>query len=205
MRLFALVAAMLAAFTTAHAQTEAAHVYKLGDVIPESTTFADYQGKTRTLGEFRGKPLVLEWTNYGCPFVQKHYTSGNMQKLQAAYTARGVAWVSVISSAPGKQGYYATADAPAAAAKMTFKGTTVALDPTGKLGRAFGAETSPHIFIITADGKLAYRGAIDSVPSFSTDDIAGATNYAAQALDEIAAGKPVTIAQTNPYGCSIKY
>lgn len=189
---------------TMAAQAHAA-AYKLGDTIPASLTFTSADGKVHTFGEYRGHPLVLEWTNNGCPFVRKHYHSGNMQKLQAAATADGAAWVAVISSAPGKQGYITAAQAPAELKRMGFRGTTLALDPEGKLGRAFGAEASPHMFVIDAAGKLAYRGAIDSIPSFDEADIAKADNYVTAALADLAAGKPVATPQTNPYGCSIKY
>jgi len=202
-RLLIAAIAVVATLTgNAHA---AAMQYKIGDTIPAKLSFTDYHGKTHTIGEYRGHPLVLEWTNYGCPFTQKHYNSGNMPKLQKTYTAKGVTWVSVISSAPGSQGYLTTAEAPAAAKRMGFAGTTIALDPAGTLGRAFGAQTTPDMFIMDANGTLVYRGAIDSIPSFDPDDIAKADNYVADALNALLAGKPVTVAETVSYGCSVKY
>lgn len=202
LRLAATIVALIAATVAgAHAVTP----YKVGDAVPANLSFTGSDGKTHTMGEYRGHPLVLEWTNYGCPFTQKHYFSGNMQKLQKTYTAKGVAWVSVISSAPGKQGYLTQAGAPAAVKRMGFAGTAVALDPHGTLGLAFGAQTTPDMVIINGEGKLAYRGAIDSIPSFSQDDIAKADNYVADALNALLAGKPVAVPQTEPYGCSIKY
>jgi len=198
----ALAAVFGLAATAAHAQTAA---YKLGDTVPATLAFTDAEGATHTLGEYRGKPVVLEWTNAGCPFVRKHYDSGNMQQLQKSAAAKGAAWVSVISSAPGKQGYLKAAEAPAAVAQSGFAGTAVALDPSGTLGKAFGAETTPHMFVLDATGKLVYRGAIDSIPSFNREDIAKADNYVAAALADVLAGKPVTTPQTRPYGCSVKY
>lgn len=197
---FLAVAGMSAAFTAAYAAP-----YRLGDTIPAETQLTDQNGKTHKAGDYRGKPVVLEWTNYGCPFVQKHYGSGNMQKLQEAYTGKGVTWLSVISSAPGKQGYLTQADAPAAVAKAGFRGTAVVLDSSGTLGKAFGAETTPHMYVLDATGKLVYMGAIDNFPSFNREDVAKAENYVSKALDELLAGQKVSTPQTNPYGCSVKY
>lgn len=200
-----LIIAVILAFgltAAANAQTAA---YKIGDTIPQSLTFTDSSGKVHTFGAYRGHPLVLEWTNHGCPFTRKHYDSGNMQKLQGDAVANGTAWVTVISSAPGKQGYVAPADAAAEIKNMGIKSTALALDPEGKLGRAFGAETTPDMFVLDSTGKLVYRGAIDSIPSFDQDDIAKADNYVTKALGDLAAGKPVSTPQTNPYGCSVKY
>lgn len=184
-----------------HAQT----TFKLGDTIPENIPLTLANGEKTTLGAYRGQPTVLEWTNYQCPFVQKHYSSGNMQNLQATYTAKGVKWLSVISSAEGKQGYLNPKTAATDVSKANFKGTAVALDPTGTLGKQFGAETTPHMYILNAEGELVYMGAIDSIPSFNKDDITKAENYVTKALDEILAGKPVTTTQTRSYGCSVKY
>jgi hypothetical protein len=199
LRLFALV------FALATASAHAAGPFKVGDILPADIKATDQNGKTHTLGEARGHPLVLEWINYGCPFSRKHYDSGNMQNLQAKYTAKGVVWFSVISSAPGKQGYLSPAEAPAAVAKEGFKGTAVLLDPTGTLGRQFGATTTPDMVVIDAQGKVIYMGAIDDIPSFSIDDIARADNYVADALDATLADQPVKVAETKPYGCSVKY
>lgn len=188
--------------TAAHAQETP---YKLGTTIPASLTFTDQNGKVHTFSEFRGKPVVLEWTNPGCPFVRKHYDSGNMQKVQAESVAKGATWIAVFSSAPGKQGYLDPKTAAATVQKTGFKGTFAAEDGAGTLGKAFGAETSPHMFVLDGSGKLVYMGAIDNIPSFSADDIAKADNYVTKALDETLAGKPVTTAQTKSYGCSVKY
>ncbi len=203
-RIFGIIAtAMLALGATAATAQE--QTLKVGDTVPAGLSFTDHMGKSHTFAEYRGHPVVLEWTNPGCPFVKKHYDSGNMQKLQADYTAKGVTWFAVNSAAEGKQGYASLKDAPEAVAKTGFKGTAWILDPKGTLGKTFGAETTPHMFVIDKDGKLAYAGAIDSIPSFSKEDISKADNYVAQALDALAAGKPVATASTRSYGCSVKY
>jgi peroxiredoxin len=165
----------------------------------------DSKGGTQSLGSFAGKLVVLEWVNPDCPFVKKHYGSGNMQKLQKAYTSRGVAWLTVNSSAPGKQGHLEAATAEAFVEDKGASPTALLLDPQGKVGRAYGAKTTPHMFVIDASGKLIYNGAIDDNPSADPADVATATNYVRAALDEALSGKPVTTAATQPYGCSVKY
>jgi peroxiredoxin len=168
-------------------------------------TVTDASGKTRSLAEFAGKVVVLEWWNHQCPFVGKHYGSGNMQKLQKEWTANGVVWLTVSSSGPGQQGYV---DPTAAAALMKEKGgapTAVLLDHDGKVGRAYGAKTTPHMFVVDAKGRVAYAGGIDDKPSTDQADIATATNHVAAALAEVLAGQPVTIASNQPYGCGVKY
>ncbi len=197
----AMGAALLSA-ALANAQTSP---FKLGATVPESLTFTDTSGNVRTFGEFRGKPVVLEWTNPECPFVVKHYASGNMQKRQTEATSAGTVWVTVNSGAAGKQGHLAPATAAAEAEKLGYKSSVVVPDAEGKLGRAFGAETTPHMFILNPTGKLVYMGAIDSIPSFDAKDIAKADNYVSLALAEVKAGKSVTTAQTKSYGCSVKY
>jgi hypothetical protein len=202
-----LTTAAFAMFFTATALVSHAQEvpYKLGATIPASVTLTDQSGKVHTMSEFRGKPVVLEWTNPGCPFVQKHYRSGNMQKTQAYAIGKGAAWIAVNSSAPGNQGYLDPKTAAADVAKTGFKGTLTALDAEGKLGHAFGAQSTPHMYILDASGKLVYMGAMDSIPSFAEEDIAKATNYVTTALDELTAGKPIATPQTRAYGCSIKY
>jgi peroxiredoxin len=165
----------------------------------------DSYGKTRTLAEFAGKPVVLEWTNDGCPFTRKHYDSGNMQRLQKEARAQGAAWLTVISSAPGKQGY---ADAARANDLTKARGaapTAVLLDPTGALGHLYGAKTTPHMFVIGGAGRVIYQGAIDDRATPSKADIPGAKNYVRLALADMKAGRPVAVASTRPYGCSVKY
>jgi peroxiredoxin len=166
---------------------------------------SDTNGKTVSLADFKGKFVVLEWVNFDCPFVGKHYGSGNMQKLQKAYTAKGVTWVSINSSAPGKEGHV---DAAAANTLVKQKGaapTEFLLDGPGAAGRAYGAKTTPHMFVIDPKGVLLYNGAIDDRPSTDQSDIPGAKNYVAAALDEALAGKPVTTTSSVPYGCAVKY
>ncbi|MGA1342192.1 MAG: redoxin domain-containing protein [Hyphomonas sp.] len=164
-------------------------------------------GETISLSDFAGKTVVLEWTNDGCPFVKKHYATppANMQSLQKSAAADGYVWISVISSARGEQGYADAARANELAASRGAAPTHVILDEAGTIGRLYGAKTTPHMFVITADGKLAYDGAIDSIPSARVDDIAAATNYVTAALADIGAGKSVATPVTKPYGCSVKY
>lgn len=165
----------------------------------------DANGGTWTLAEFRGRTVVLEWTNNGCPYVRKHYDSGNMQTLQREATASGVVWLQVISSAPGEQGYLDGAGALARVQTDNAAPTATLLDPTGVMGRAYGARNTPHMFVIGADGRVLYQGAIDDRPSARASSLEGATNYVRAALADIAAGRPVQVAQTTPYGCSVKY
>jgi peroxiredoxin len=165
----------------------------------------DASGKTVALADYKGRPVVLEWTNDGCPFVKKHYDSGNMQQLQKTYTAKNVAWLTVISSAPGKQGHADGAKAKQLSADRGATPTTVLLDDSGTVGRLYDAKTTPHLFVIDAAGTLVYAGGIDSLPTADPADIAAAEPYVKNALDELLAGKPVTAAKTKPYGCSIKY
>ncbi len=165
----------------------------------------DSAGRTRTLSEFRGRAVVLEWTNRQCPFVRKHYDGGHMQALQKKYTGQGVAWLSVVSSAPGNQGYVTAAEAEQHVKAAGAAPTAVLLDADGKVGRLYGAQTTPHCFVIDGAGTLVYAGAIDDRPSTSAADIAGARNYVAEALDALLAGKPVATPSTKAYGCSVKY
>ena len=176
---------------------------KVGDPAPAFSLPGD-DGKTHALADFKGKTVVLEWTNDGCPFVKKHY-AGNMQSLQKDYTAKGVVWLSVISSAPGKQGHVDAAGAKALSKSRGAAPTAVLLDEKGTVGRLYDAKTTPHMYVIDGKGTLVYAGGIDSVPSADAGDIPGATPYVKNALDELQAGKPVTVASSKPYGCSIKY
>lgn len=168
-------------------------------------TLKDTTGKERTLAEFKGKTVVLEWTNYKCPFVKKHYGSGNMQALQKKYTAKGVVWLSICSSAKGKQGYFTQEEWPKKKLEAKSNATAVLLDPAGTTGKAYGAKNTPHMFVIDTEGMLAYQGAIDSNPSWDPKTIKGATNYVAAVLDDLLAGKKTTQKDTKPYGCSVKY
>ena len=165
----------------------------------------DSQGRTRSLSEFKGKTVVLEWTNRQCPFVRKHYDGGNMQGLQKKAAGDGVVWLSVVSSAPGNQGYVTADEANAHLKAVGAAPAAVLLDADGKLGHLYGAQTTPHMFVVDPQGKVAYAGAIDDKPSTNAKDIAGSRNFIAEALGELKTGKPVAAASTRPYGCSVKY
>lgn len=175
--------------------------------LPQAPAFAlvDTHGRTHHLSDYAGKFVVLEWINHQCPFVVKHYQSGNMQKLQRAWTDKGVVWLSICSSAPGKQGNLSPEEWNKVTAEKNAVPTAVLLDEDGTAGRAYGAKTTPHIFIINPSGGLIYQGAIDDAPSTDPKDVAGAHNYLTAALDEAMAGRAVTTAFTKSYGCSVKY
>jgi cysteine synthase len=165
----------------------------------------DASGQTRTLAEFAGRTVVLEWTNHGCPYVRKHYDSGNMQRLQREAAASNVVWLQVISSRPGAQGYLDAAGARARVQTDNAAPTATLLDPSGALGRAYGARVTPHIFVINPQGVLVYQGAIDDRPSARPASLEGATNYVTAALADLAAGRAVRTSDTTPYGCTVKY
>lgn len=165
----------------------------------------DANGATRTLAEFSGRTLVLEWTNHGCPYVRKHYDSGNMQTLQQEATGDGIVWLQVISSAQGEQGYLDGAGARARVQADNAHPTATLLDPTGIMGHVYGARNTPHMFIISGEGVVLYQGAIDDRPSARPSTLEGANNYVRAALADIAAGRAVQTAETTPYGCSVKY
>jgi peroxiredoxin len=177
---------------------------KVGSAAPDFS-LTDSQGKTRSLAEFKGKYVVLEWKNHGCPYVKKHYNSGNMQRLQKDYTAKGVAWLSIISSAPGKQGYSTPTQANHDVASFKASPTAVLLDTDGKVGKLYGATTTPGMYVINPEGKVIYQGAIDDKPTTEEADVKTATNYVAAALDAAMAGRPITVASTKSYGCGVKY
>lgn len=164
----------------------------------------DADGRVRTLAEFRGKVVVLEWINEGCPYVKKHY-QGNMQALQKAAVADGVVWLSVCSSAPGQQGHVDGAGAKRFIAAKGAAPTAFLLDPTGVAGKAWGAKTTPHMYIVDKAGQLVYQGGIDDKPTANVADIAGATNHVKAALADLKAGRPVKVAFSKPYGCAVKY
>lgn len=168
-------------------------------------TAADADGRPVSLAQFRGKTVVLEWTNSGCPYVGKHYGSSNMQTLQKEARAQGVVWLSVISSAPGQQGYKTGAEAKAWAAQHGASPTAILLDPRGDLGRLYGAKTTPDMRVIDARGELVYEGAVDDRPTADPASLKGATNYVRAALTQVKAGKPVATPYAKPYGCSVKY
>lgn len=168
-------------------------------------TATDTAGKTVRLADLRGKTVVLEWTNHDCPYVRKHYDAGNMQAQQREAAQQGVVWLSVISSAPGKQGHVSPAEADRLTATRNAAPAAVLLDPEGEIGRAYGARTTPHMYVIDPAGVLRYMGGIDSIATADRADIARARQYVPAALAELRAGKPVTDAVTRPYGCSVKY
>ncbi len=177
---------------------------RVGEPAPEFTA-TDSNGQSHALSAYRGKFVVLEWHNRDCPYTHKHYASGNMERLQQKWTARGVVWFTVISSAPGKQGYVTADEENAYIREVHAAPTAVLLDPEGKLGRLYGAKTTPHMFVIDPDGKLVYDGAIDDKPTTDVSDIAAAHNYVDAALTAAIAGQPVEVSVTRPYGCSVKY
>ena len=183
-------------------QTSAAPV--IGQPAPAFTA-VDSNGKSHSLAGFKGKTVILEWTNDGCPYVRKHYGAGNMQKLQQDLTAVGAVWLSVISSAPGKQGHVSGAEANDLTASRGASPTAVLLDPAGTIGRAYDAQTTPHMFVIDKTSVLRYMGAIDDRPSTDTSTIASARNYVREAFAAVSSGAKVAEAATDPYGCSVKY
>jgi alkyl hydroperoxide reductase subunit AhpC len=177
---------------------------KVGDAAPQFTATAS-NGKTVHLADYRGKYVVLEWHNNGCPYVGKHYNSGNMQRLQKQWTSQGVVWLTILSSAPGKQGYVTANEENDYLAKMQAAPTAALLDPTGEIGHLFEAKTSPQMVVINPQGVVIYSGAIDDKPTTDLQDVPHATNYVSLALEQAMAGKPVQTAATRPYGCSVKY
>src|SRR5438477_11711108 len=177
---------------------------KVGDQAPDFTG-TDSHGQSHKLSDYRGKFVVLEWHNNGCPYTEKHYESRNMQRLQNEWTNKGVVWFTVISSAPGQQGYVTAQQENEYLKQMGASPTAALLDPQGDVGRLYSAKTTPHMFVINPAGVLIYDGAIDDKATTEQADIAGAKNYVSQALEEAAAGKPVSTPTSRPYGCSVKY
>ena len=168
-------------------------------------TGTDSHGKTHNLSDFKGKTVVLEWYNDGCPYVQKHYGTGHMQGLQKAAVDDGVVWLTVVSSAEGKQGFHSPEDTNKLIADQKSMETARILDPSGTIGKLYGAKTTPHMFVIDGAGTLAYMGAIDDRPTADKADLEGAKNFVTAALAEIKEGKPVSTPMTQPYGCGVKY
>jgi len=168
-------------------------------------TVTDSNGVQHNLSDFAGKKVVLEWTNEGCPYVKKHYSTDNMQKTQQMAKDEGAVWLSVISSAPGKQGYKTGEEANAWKEAQGAEIAAIVLDPDGDMGKTFSAKTTPHMYIIDEDQTLVYQGAIDDNPSANPATIEGAQNYVLAAMEDLKAGNPVAISDTPPYGCSVKY
>jgi AhpC/TSA family protein len=197
----AAVVVVVAAFSLAQGADTAA---RPGLPAPAFTA-KDIAGHDVRLSDYRGKTVILEWTNNGCPFVGKHYNSGNIQALQQRFTAAGDIWLTIASSAPGEEGYVTPAAAKADIARWKAAPSDYLLDPDGAVGHLYDARATPHMVVISPDGVLAYMGAIDNKPSVDVADVTTAKNYVAAALDELAAGKPVSVAATRAYGCSVKY
>jgi peroxiredoxin len=166
---------------------------------------SDPNGRTVSLSDFRGKTIVLEWNNPECPTVKKHYESGNMQKTQAAAAAAGAVWLTINSSAEGNQGYLTPAQAKAFTARQPSRRTAYLLDPSGTVGRAYGARATPHMYVVNPAGTLVYNGGIDDRPTTDKADIPGARNHVLAALAELKAGKPVSVPTSRAYGCAVKY
>jgi peroxiredoxin len=162
-------------------------------------------GKTYSLGDYKGKYVVLEWNNFDCPFVKKFYASGSMQNLQKEYVEKGVVWFTICSSAEGKQGYYEPDALTSMATERKLASTAYLRDPDGTVGKLYGAKTTPHMFVINPEGVLIYVGAIDDKPSTNPEDIAAAQNYVTASLNLAMAGKPLEVKSTASYGCSVKY
>lgn len=177
---------------------------QVGEPAPDFT-LTDSNGQAHSLSDFKGKFVILEWLNHGCPFVVKHYESGNMQALQKEYTGQDAVWLSIVSSAPGKQGHMSPEETNTTVAEKGAAPTAVLLDEDGTVGKLYDAKVTPEMFIINPDGVLIYAGAIDDKKSTDTADIAGAKNYVRQAMTETAAGQPVSEATSEAYGCSVKY
>lgn len=196
-----LIALLLTVLCTASVQAAP----KLGELAPDFE-LTDTNGSTHKLSDFRGQIVVLEWTNHDCPFVRKHYDSGNMQRQQRTATDDHAAvWLTIISSKPGAQGHVSAEQANQLTTSRDANPTAVLLDESGDVGRLYAAQVTPHMYIIDAQGQLVYMGGIDSNPSADPSDIPDATQYVLEALDDLAVGRDVAEAVTRPYGCTIKY
>ena len=199
--LFAATAALALMATATTASAKIANGTSVTDM-----TVTDSNGKQHNLSDFTGKRVVLEWTNDGCPYVQKHYDTDNMQTLQKEATLDGdTVWLSIVSSAPGKQGYVSGDGANELTTSRGAAPTAVVLDPAGNMGKTFAAKTTPHMYIIDEVGTLVYQGAIDDNSSARKSTVAGAKNYVRAAMSDLDAGRSVAVSDTAPYGCSVKY
>ena len=193
-----------AGFAVLLACTLSAFAVRVGTAAPDFTAM-DSHGRSETLSQYRGHFVVLEWTNNGCPFTRKHYESGNMQALQRRWTRRGVIWLTILSSAPGRQGYMTATEENAYLAREHAAPTAAILDPTGVLGRLYDAKTTPDMVVIDPDGKVIYEGAIDDHATTDPADIPHSKNYVSEALSEAMSGEAVAVSYTRSYGCSVKY
>ena len=199
--LFSLSVAAIAAVSLASPLAAA----QRNGAIAQDFKLTDVNGQTVQLSQFRGKPVILEWHNPGCPFVSKHYGSGNMQATQKAAREQGAIWLTINSGANGKQGHMTGAEAKALIARQNIQSTDYLLDPKGLVGKAYGARTTPHMYIIDGSGILVYQGGIDDRPTANTADIKDARNHVLAALREMRSGNKISVAQSRPYGCSVKY
>jgi peroxiredoxin len=197
LRLFSVAAVALASAVASYA-------VKVGDAAP-AFTLSDCTGKSVSLADFKGKTVVLEWFNSACPFVVKHYVHGDMQKLQKQFADKGVVWLLVNSTNPKHQDFLDAAAQHKKCQDWKIAATHTLLDPTGEVGKAYDARTTPHMYIVNAEGVVVYNGAIDSIRSTKAEDVAKADNFVVAALSEVLEGKAVTNASTRPYGCSVKY
>jgi peroxiredoxin len=202
---WAMVVVLLAAFASADVLGPTAAAAPSMNAPAPAFSVKTADGVERSLSDYAGKIVVLEWTNHDCPYVRKHYGTGNMQRLQKQAAADGIVWLTVISSAPGEQGYVDGDEAKQIAAEAGAAPAEILLDPEGTMGRAYGAKTTPHMYVIDREGHLVYMGGIDDRPTTKPGDVQGAENYVAAALADLAAGRPVRTASSRPYGCSIKY
>ncbi len=196
--------ALFLLLASAAPESHAADPAPVGAPAP-AFTLADAGGTPHALADYRGKYVVLEWVNFGCPFVRKHYDSGNMQGLQKTFTRKGVVWLTICSSAPGKQGYFEGQELTERIAAEKSQATAYLVDKEGAVGQAYGAKTTPHMFVIDPEGTLIYEGGIDDRASTSKEDLKIAVNYVREALDAALDGKPVKVTTSRPYGCSVKY
>ncbi len=198
--LFASCVVLMMAAPGGFAQAQA----PVGEAAP-NFTLPDTDGEEHSLDDYEGQYVVLEWLNFGCPFVGKHYGSGNMQKLQETYRDKGVVWLSIVSSAEGTQGYYPPEEMKAQKEKHNGNMSAILLDPSGEVGKAYGAKVTPHMYVISPEGELLYKGGIDDKPTTDEADIEGAENYVRNALDRAMNGEEVDPKTAQPYGCTVKY
>lgn len=196
-----ILSVMILAMTYINLQANPAEV---GNTAPDFT-LTDSKGNTHKLSDFKGKIVVLEWVNFDCPFVKKHYESGNMQKLQKEFTGKGIVWLSVCSSAEGKQGNFTNEVINSRMASYKTAATAYLIDEPGTVGKLYGARTTPNMYVINTDQTLAYAGAIDDKPTASQGDIEGAVNYVREAIQALTSNGEISVKTTKPYGCSVKY
>lgn len=200
-----LIFGLCAGFLLSFAMIADAKAYAQLDKPAPNFTLKDQNGQNHSLSDFKGKYVVLEWFNDQCPFVKKHYGSNNMQNLQEEYTKKGVIWLTINSSAPGKQGHLNSDAAKEIIQKRKANMTALLLDGDGRVGNLYGAKTTPHMYVINPEGVLIYRGAIDNQPTADPADIPSSTNYVRSILDAALSGQKVKSMSTKPYGCSVKY